>query len=66
MNALFKEYYTHENCVCYKINNPWSKMNQDKMVLCREEKGLKYAKTIAIGVMVKWLIKSFENDVGEK
>ena len=55
MNPIFIEYYSHEGCDCYKINLPWPKFAQEKIVLCRVDQGLDWAKTIATGVIVEHL-----------
>lgn len=46
-NPIFIEYYSHEGCECYKVNNPWTKYAADKVVLCPVSKGLAKATALA-------------------
>jgi hypothetical protein len=51
-NPIFIEYYSHEGCDCYKVLIPWSRFNQEKIVLCRVEEGIDRARTIARDIIV--------------
>jgi hypothetical protein len=57
MNPIFVEYYSHEKCDCYKIKLPWSKYAEEKVVLCKVSEGMEYAKLVATGVLVKYLLE---------
>jgi hypothetical protein len=57
MNPIFAEYYSHEECDCYKIKLPWSEYSEEKMVLCKVSEGIEYAKLIATGVIVRHLLE---------
>ena len=45
---VYIEYYSHENCECYKIDNPYTEYNKDTIVLCHISDGLLSALNIAI------------------
>jgi hypothetical protein len=47
-NFLYIEYYTHENSECWKINDEFTKYNQDKLVLCKLDEGIEKALDLAI------------------
>lgn len=47
-NFLFIEYYSHEECDCYKIMNEYTKYKSDKIVLCKVSDGFEKALTLAI------------------
>ena len=51
-SPIYLEYYSHDNCNCFKIDMPYPKYNKHVMVLCKESDGYNYAKTIAIGVII--------------
>lgn len=48
---IYKEYYSHENADCYKIDLPWSIYDRDIRVLCKVSDGYDLARTIAIGII---------------
>jgi len=54
-NPIYIEYYSHENCDCYKINNPFTVYKKHKIVLCPVKEGIECAQIIAIGVINKKL-----------
>lgn len=62
MNPIYKEYYPHEDCECYKINIPWAVNAQHKIVLCRVDQGYDYAKTIAVGIITQSLISAIKEE----
>lgn len=66
MNPIYKEYYSHENCECYKIDIPWTKYGKDTKVLCKVSEGYNYAATLAIGVIVEELARAMKEEVKEK
>lgn len=43
-NPIYIEWYSHENCECYKINLPWSLYNKHTVVLCKVSDGIECAK----------------------
>lgn len=63
MNPIFIEYYSHEGCDCYKIRLPWPRFAEEKIVLCRVDQGLSYAKTIATGVIVEHLDSALSREL---
>ena len=65
INPIFKEYYSHEQTECYKINIPWSNYGRHTMVLCKVSEGLDYAKTLAIGIINKELIEALNDPIEE-
>jgi len=51
MNPIYIEYYVHEGCDCYKIDDPWTRYAAHKHVLCRVDEGLPLARLMAVGVV---------------
>lgn len=47
----FVEYYSHDECDCWKILNVFTKYKQDKIVLCKMSDGIELALTRAIKVI---------------
>jgi hypothetical protein len=60
-NPIYKEYYSHENSECYKIDFPWSKYKKSTMVLCKVSEGYEHARNLAIAVIARGIV-----DVTEK
>ena len=56
MDIIYKEYYSHEDCECYKIDMPWSQYRKDTRVLCKVSEGYSFACTVAMGEIVKHFI----------
>ena len=52
---IYKEYYSHEGCDCYKIDLPWPKYRKETIVLGKVSNGYATARTIAIGIIIKHL-----------
>lgn len=50
-NPIFVEYYSHEGCNCYKLNLPWPRYAEEKVVLCRESAGFDRAREIAVEIL---------------
>ena len=46
-NPLFIEYYSHDDCDCYKLKMPWSKYREETLVLCKVSDGIDHAITLA-------------------
>jgi hypothetical protein len=63
MNPIYIDYYSHENCDCYKIDIPWTCYAQDIRVLCRVDEGIETARCLAIGIIIKYLIEILEEDI---
>jgi hypothetical protein len=61
MNPIYIEYYSHERCDCYKINNPWTKYGKDVYVLCRVDQGIEFARLVAIGVINQCLSEALQD-----
>lgn len=57
MNPIFVEYYSHEQCDCYKMNLPWSRYAKETQVLCKVSEGYEFAQLVATGVIVKHLLE---------
>lgn len=47
-NMVFLEDYSHENAVCWKILNPFTRYASDKLVLCKMDEGIEKALILAI------------------
>lgn len=56
-SPIYVEYYSHENCDCFKVDLPYAKYNKHTIVLCKESQGYEYAKTIAIGGIIQHLME---------
>lgn len=54
-NPIFIEYYSHLDCDCYKIKNPWTKYKQEILVLCRVDEGYEKAREIARNALLSRL-----------
>jgi hypothetical protein len=65
MNPIFVEYYSHEQTNCYKMLLPWSEYREEKVVLCKVQDGIDYAKTVALGILVRHTIKSIDSNTPE-
>ena len=50
-SPIYIEYYSHDNCDCFKIDLPWSQFVKDVRVLCPVSSGIDYAKLLAVGVI---------------
>lgn len=61
-NSLFIEYYTHEDCECYKIINEYTPYAECKVVVGRVDKGYIPALKDAIKYIKKARSKFFQND----
>jgi len=59
--TIYIEYYSHENCDCYKIDNPWGKYRKDIKVLCKVSEGYEYAKILAIGIINQCLTEALKS-----
>lgn len=46
-NPIFIEYYSHLDCNCYKIKNPWTKYKEEVIVLCPVKDGYEKARDAA-------------------
>lgn len=57
MNPIFIEYYSHEECDCYKIKLPWPHYAEEKIVLCPVERGIKQATKFAKEILTRHLNK---------
>lgn len=53
MNPIFIEHYPHENCDCYKINNPWTIYRKETIVLCPTRDGIDKANQLAMEFFAK-------------
>jgi hypothetical protein len=61
-NPIYKEYSSHEQCECYKIDLPYPKFLKHTVILCPVTKGFECAKIIAIGVVINNLMEAFNNN----
>lgn len=50
-NMVFLEFYSHDDCACWKILNPFTNYGEHKIVLCRMDEGIEKALTVAIQVI---------------
>lgn len=62
-NPIFVEYYSHEGCDCFKVNNPYTAYAEDKIVLCKVESGIMEAKRIAARLLTKHLMDALSLDI---
>jgi len=58
--AIYIDYYSHENSICYKIDLSWTGFQRDTVVLCPITKGYELAKLIAVGVINKHLVAAID------
>lgn len=49
----YPEYYSHTGKAMWKINNPFSLLKEDKIVLSPVEDGLQKAVTLALAILSK-------------
>lgn len=49
----YVEYYSHENSLCYKIENVYTKYGKEIIVLCKVDEGIKNALSLAVEVLKK-------------
>lgn len=47
-NMVFLEDYSHDNAVCWKILNPFTRFVSDTLVLCKMDDGIEKALNVAI------------------
>ena len=52
---VYPEYYSHTGCKMWKINNPWTKYKEEKIVLCPVdgESQLEKALVLALAILAK-------------
>ncbi len=50
---VYPEFFPHEDKIMWKINNPFTKLREDKLVLCAVEDGLEKALTVAVAKISK-------------
>ena len=48
---IFIEYYSHENCDCYKIINEYGNYKEEKIVLCKMNEGIDRAISNALKII---------------
>jgi hypothetical protein len=65
-NPIYREYYSHENADCYKIDLPWSDYRKDTRVLCKVSEGYDYAVTLAVGIIMRHLGSVVEKEPKEE
>ena len=63
INPIYIEYAIHEQCDCYKIDNPWTLYKKETMILCKVEDGLEKAKRIAIEYTMQNFSRSLERKI---
>lgn len=59
-NPIYKEYYPHLGCDCYKIDLPYSRYAQHTKVLCTVSDGFDKARILAAGFLMKAINISLE------
>jgi len=59
-NPIFIEYYSHEQADCYKINLPYTKYANERIVLCKVSEGEEKAARIAQKILIENIIKALE------
>lgn len=65
-SAIFIEYYSHEECDCYKINLPWTVYKSDKLVLCPVSEGYEKAKELARKHLLEHMELAFKTEPKNK
>lgn len=53
MNPIYIQYYSHEKANCYKINLPYTKYCEHRIVLCKVSDGLEEARRIAREILIE-------------
>lgn len=61
-NPIYEEYYSHLQCQCYKINNPWTLYKQDVRVLCPVSDGITKAQSLAVTVIAQCLVEALSSE----
>ncbi len=64
-NPIFIEYYSHENCDCYKVLNPWTTYAEEKFVLCKVSEGIDLAKKLCELKLFKEMLSALEQPIKE-
>ena len=57
-NPIYKEFYSHEKCLCYKIDLPYTDFDKDIRVLCKVSDGYEKARKLAKEVVLKKFYRS--------
>ena len=65
-NPIYIEYYSHEECDCYKIDIPWTSYAKSTVVLCPVSDGTARARLIAVGVINQKLADAIRGDINIK
>lgn len=60
-NPIYEDFYSHEGCMCYKIDLPFSKYKSYTLVLCKVEEGIDKAKRVAREAIIKSFELAMEN-----
>ena len=61
-NFIYAEYYSHTDCVMWKIDNEYTKYAKDKIVLCPVSEGIEKALVLALAMIAKHK-NEFENSL---
>ncbi len=62
-NPIYIEHYSHEGCDCFKIDNPWTLLAKQTLVLCKVSEGLSKAEKLAKKQIKLWLNSGLSEDV---
>ena len=62
-NPIKIEYYSHENCDCYKIDLPFTKYKNHKVVLCPVSEGEDKALILAQKVLIEHILESLRKPI---
>ena len=60
-NPIYVEYYSHEECHCYKIDLPFTTYKAHTIVLCPVSEGLNKATYLATKKLTEHILDSLRN-----
>ena len=56
-SPIYSEYYSHEECDCYKIDLPWTPYKKETKVLCKVSEGYTKARNTAICIVCQCIVE---------
>lgn len=65
-NPIYTAYYSHDGCLCFKIDLPWSTYNRETLVLCRVSEGIEKARRLAKKALKKHLDEALNEEFNSK
>lgn len=58
-NPIYVEYYSHDDCLCYKLDNPWTRYRKHTVVLGTVKDNYKEIISRAKEQILKWADEAF-------